>query len=136
MIARIFFLLAALAATFVAPTAAAQTPTKSSLTVEWVFSDEGRRVASLPSYVWLSDGKLMLYDGRQPPAQRAFEVLDPATSARRTALDMAAAVASLSALLPPSEAKQVLAWPDAFDPAGRRALYVFNGDLFLLNLAT
>ena len=31
---------------------------------------------------------------------------------------------------------RALAWPDAFDPAGRRALYVFNGDLFLLNLAT
>ncbi len=136
MIARIFFLAAILVATLGALAVTAQTPTKTALTVEWIFSDEGRRVASLPSSVWLSDGKLMLYDGRQPPAQRAFELLDPATGTRRTALDMAAAVASLNALLPKSEAKQVLAWPQAFDPAGRRALYVFDGDLFLLDLAT
>src|SRR5262245_36805122 len=119
-----------------APASKAQTPTRTSLTVEWVFSDEGRRIASLPSHVWLSDGKLMLYDGRRPPGERAFEILDPATGARRTALDMTAAVASLNALLPKSEAKHILAWPDAFDPAGRSALYVLNGDLFLLDLAT
>jgi dipeptidyl-peptidase 4 len=129
-------LIAVIASMFGAPASKAQTSTKASLTVEWVFSDEGRRIASLPSHLWLSDGKLMLYDGRRPPAQRAFEILDPATGARRTALDVAAAVTSLNALLTKSEAKQALAWPDEFDPAGRRALYVFNGDLFLLDIAT
>src|SRR5262245_10238778 len=119
-----------------APASKAQTPTRTSLTVEWVFSDEGRRIASLPSHVWLSDGKLMLYDARRPLAQRAFEILAPATGARRTALDAAAAHASLNALRPNSESKQALSWPDEFDPAGRRAIYVFNGDLFLLDLGT
>jgi dipeptidyl-peptidase-4 len=136
MIARILCFAAVLAATSGMPAAKAETSAQTGLTVEWIFSDEGRRVATLPSQVWLSDGKLMLYDGRQPQSQRVFEVLDPATGVRRPAFDMAAAVASLNALLPGSEAKQVLAWPTAFDPAGGRALYVFNGDLFLLDLAT
>src|SRR5205085_5283101 len=100
MMTRIVCLLTFLVATFGAPTAIAQTPARTGLTVEWIFSDEGRRVASLPTYVWLSDGKLMLYDGRQPPSQRTFERLDPVTGVRRPALDMSSAVASLDALLP------------------------------------
>src|SRR5262245_64536258 len=106
MLARILCLVAVITVIIGAPGAKAQTPARTGLTVEWIFGDEGRRVASLPTHVWLSDGKLMLYDGRQPPTQRAFEILDPATGARRTALDMAAAVASFNALLPKSEAKQ------------------------------
>ncbi|HEX8720194.1 MAG TPA: S9 family peptidase [Pyrinomonadaceae bacterium] len=115
--------------------ARAQTRAADRLTTEWVF-DEGRRVAGLPSHAWLSDGRLLLLDVRRPAAERTFEVLDPATGARRPALDMAAAVAGLKALLPDSGVGASLDWPEAFDPAGRRALYVFKGDLFLLDLGT
>jgi dipeptidyl-peptidase-4 len=114
--------------------ACTQKPAKPVPTIDWIFSDEGRRVAGLPSNVWLSDGTLMLYDGRLPAAQRAFEVLDPATGTRRKALDMSAAVASLNALLPPAEARQVIGWPQSFDAAGRRGLYAIDGDLFLLDV--
>lgn len=129
-------LLSAILATMSGLAATAQTPSKTNLSVEWIFSDEGRTVASLPNSFWLSDGKLMLFDARKPAAQRAFEVLDPATGTRRAALDMAAAVASLNKLLPPAEARQVLTWPQAFDPEGHRALYLISGDLFVLEMAT
>jgi dipeptidyl-peptidase-4 len=136
MVARTFCLVVVLAVSvFGASPARAQTTGANSLTMEWVLGDEGRRVASLPAHVWLSDGKLMMLDVRRPEAERTFEVLEPATGARRPALDMAAAVASLNALLPDSGVNQSLDWPEAFDPAGRRALYVFKGDLFLLDLA-
>ncbi|MBS1787814.1 MAG: DPP IV N-terminal domain-containing protein [Acidobacteria bacterium] len=105
------------------------------MTAEWIFGDEGRRVASLPSYVWLSDGKLMLYDSRQPPSQRTFEVLDPSTGTRRAALDMPAAITNLKTLLPELEIQQALPWPIAFDSTGRQALYLFKGDIFALDLA-
>jgi dipeptidyl-peptidase-4 len=132
MLRRILFL--TLLLTVLAHPISAQTPVKAGLTVEWIFSDEGRRVASVPSSQWLADGKLMLYDGRLPASQRAFEILDPATGMRQKALDMKAAVASLNALLLQSPIKDVLTWPLSFDPAGRRALYVFDGDLFVLDL--
>src|SRR5215212_11343230 len=126
MLTRILYLL--LFFTLLTPPSSGQAPSKSTLTLEWIFSDEGRRVASLPSNQWLADGKLMLYDGRLPAAQRAFEILDPETGARRTALDMKVAVASLNTLLPGSPITNVLPWPQSFDPSGRRALYIFNGD--------
>src|SRR5215210_7502774 len=137
MVARALCLAAVLAvAVFGAAPARPQTTAANGLTAEWVFGDEGRRVASLPAHVRLSDGRLLLFDARRAPAERAFEVVDPSTGARRAALDMAAAVASLGALLPDSGVGRSLDWPEAFDPAGRRALYVFKGDLFLLDLAT
>jgi Dipeptidyl peptidase IV (DPP IV) N-terminal region len=132
---RILILAVILSTIFSTPTSHAQTQPKTGLTLEWIFSDEGRRVASVPSYVWLSDGKLMLYDGRLPAPQRAFEILDPGSGARRDALDMKAAIASLNALLPASSAQQVLAWPQSFDQAGRHGVYVLNGDLFVLDVA-
>lgn len=48
---------------------------------------------------------------------------------------MAKAVASLNALRPATPV-QTLAWPAAIDTAGRRALYNFDADLFLLTLGT
>jgi dipeptidyl-peptidase-4 len=103
--------------------------------LEWIFGDDGRRVASLPSTVWLSDGTLMMYDGRVPAPERKFEVLDPATGARRAAVDMTAAVKSLNALLPAAEARDAIGWPQSFDASGRRGLYAIDGDLFLFDLA-
>ena len=111
-----------------------QVPAAGGLTLEWIFGDEGRGVAGVPTHAWLPDGRLLLFDVRRPAGERTFEVVEPATGARRPALDMAAAVASLKALLPDSGVEQSLGWPEAFDPAGRRALYVFGGDLFLLDL--
>src|SRR5262245_39518836 len=98
MRALVFSLVVLLSAPFATPTATAQTQSKPALTVEWIFGDEGRQVASLPLYFWTSDNSLLMYDGRRPPSQRAFELLDPSTGARRVAFDMAAAVASLNAL--------------------------------------
>ena len=136
MFARAFCLAAVLAVSlFGAAPARPQTAAANGLTLEWVFGEEGRGVARVPAHAWLSDGRLLLFDVRRPPAERTFEVLDPSTGARRPALDMAAAVASLRALLPDSGVTQSLEWPEAFDPSGRRALYVFDGDLFLLDLA-
>src|SRR5687767_9559667 len=128
MIARTFYLAAVLVVLL--PGTAPARPQTTGLTMEWVFSDEARRLASLPAHAWLSDGRLMIFDLRRPPAERTFEVVEPSTGARRPALDMAAAVASLKAILPDQGAEQSLNWPEEFDPAGRHALYVFNGDLF------
>jgi dipeptidyl-peptidase-4 len=120
---------------FGAAPARSQTTAAGGLTLEWIYGDEGRRVASVPAHAWLSDGRLLLFDVRRPPEERTFEVLEPSTGARRPALDMAAAVASLKTLLPDSDVGPALDWPEAFDPSGRHALYVFKGDLFLLDLA-
>ena len=128
---------AALLVTTAAAPTFAQPAAKTPLTFDWVFGDEGRRIAALPQTAWLSDGTLMFYDSRL--ARRAARVRDHrsgdgrATPRRR---HVAAALASLNALLPRDEAQRSLAWPQSFDAAGKHALYMFDGDLFVLELPT
>ncbi len=109
-------------------------PVPQKLTAEWVFGDEGRRVAEIPSFAWCADGAVLMYDGRRLAAERTFERLDPATGERRSAFDMRRAVSSLEQAMAKAPADSVLEWPAAVDGAGRQAVYAFGGDLFLLEL--
>lgn len=103
---------------------------KKQLTLEWIFSAEGRSVASLPTTSWLDDGTLILLDSRRPASERTFEKLDPATGDRQPIVDRAKALRSLDIVA--GIKTESLPWPIAFDGAGRQALYSFNGDIFIL----
>src|SRR6185295_16232275 len=120
-------LLAAWAA--VAPAQSERRP----LTLEWIFGPEGRAVASVPPTVWLDDGSLVIFDNRRAPRERTFEKLIPATGQRVAMVDAVRALADLKSVAAVDSA--TLPWPIAFDGAGRRALYIFKGDLFTLELA-
>ena len=133
MTIRLLAAAAALAGAVLAGSVRAQT-TQSVPGLEWIFG-EGRTVGSVPSTQWLRDGSLLMFDTRPPAVSRTFEVLNPGTGERRKAFDMAAAVASANALRR-SAPIQVLPWPQAVDAAGRRALFIFDGDLFLLEFST
>ena len=109
---------------------------RPQLTAEWIFGKEGSSVAEVPEFKWLADNSAMIYDTRQAESQRTFERLDPVTRERHPVLDMAKAVASLASLDSSSEIKQALPWPDSFDANGRQALYLFHGDIFLLDLSS
>jgi len=107
---------------------------KRQLALEWVFGPEGRSVASLPQTAWLDDGSLMVLDNRKPEHERTFEKLNPATGQRQPVLDAVRGLASLKSVAGITLA--VLPWPTAFDGSGREALYVFNGDVFVLELGS
>ena len=107
---------------------------KRQLTLEWIFGPEGRSVASTAPTTWLNDGTLIIFDNRRPARERTFEKLDPATGERNPIADRATGVASLNSTVEGMNAES-LSWPISFDGAGRRALYVFNGDVFVLELS-
>jgi dipeptidyl-peptidase 4 len=104
-----------------------------ALTTPWVYSDEASRIAEVPDVAWLQDGSALLYDTRLPDSHRTFEKFDPATGVRHAAINMTQAVASLKTF---EQDSAPLPWPAAFDAAGRRAVYLFHGDVFLLDLAS
>src|SRR6185369_15107542 len=122
-----FFLLAASVAVAVAQSE------KRPLTLEWIFGPEGRAVASVPQTAWLDDGSLVILDNRRPSGDRTFEKLNPATGQRAALVDAVRALADLKSVAAVDSA--TLSWPIAFDGAGRRALYLFKGDVFTLELA-
>jgi dipeptidyl-peptidase 4 len=106
------------------------------VTVEWIFSDEGESVATLPRTHWNSDGTLLLLDGRRSKPERTLERVQPENAARTAALNAKKALDSLRSMLGEKEMPDAIAWPDTFDAAGRRAVYTFADDLFLLDLSS
>ena len=109
---------------------------KREMSVEWIFSDESGEVSALPAYSWLADNTAIVYDVRQPAEKRTFERLNPQTGQRTPMLDAAKVMESLRALLTkPADAPKNLPWPVAFSETGQFALYIFEGDIFLLDIA-
>jgi dipeptidyl-peptidase 4 len=108
---------------------------KGKLTLEWIFGPEGRMAASVPATAWLDDGTLVILDNRRPPTERTFEKLNPATGQRRTIVDSARALADLRRVVEGTKI-DVLPWPISFDGSGTQALYIFKGDLFVLELSS
>ncbi|HEX8651362.1 MAG TPA: S9 family peptidase [Pyrinomonadaceae bacterium] len=107
---------------------------KKEITVDWIYSKEAIEASALPSYAWLADGTAMLYDIRQPAEKRTFERLNPQTGARTPVLDAPKAMTSLGALLGKDEMPETLPWPIAFNGSGQLALYIFKGDIYVLDL--
>jgi dipeptidyl-peptidase-4 len=107
---------------------------RKAITVDWIFSKEATEATALPSYAWLSDGTAILYDASKPLEKRTFERLNPQTGQRAPMLNMRAAMASLRSVLG-HELPDALPWPVAFSDSGQSALYLFDGDIYLLDVA-
>ena len=105
------------------------------LSVDWLFSDEGKAARTLPEHAWFADGTLVVYDTRRPPAERTFERVDPRSGRRRALLDADDAIAELNRVVGPDEPIDELGWPAEFSPDGRHAVYEIDGDLYLLDIA-
>ena len=109
---------------------------KQPLTIEWIYSPEGKSIAKVPEALWLSDGRAMFYDERAPESQRTFEKFDPLSQKHTPVLDMAKAIASLKSLRNGAEVPNALKWPEEFNTKGTQAAYVFDDDVHLLDLPT
>ncbi|MGA9119196.1 MAG: S9 family peptidase [Bacteroidota bacterium] len=105
-----------------------------SLSVEWINSRAAANVSSTPSFKWLDDDRCVIYDRRQPAAQRTLEVVTPEQSERRPLVDPEKALASLKGIIGDA-APQALPFPAAIDGAGTHGVYLFKGDIFLLDFA-
>ena len=110
----------------------AQTP--KEITVAWCYSDDGEAVGKTPKTYWTSDDDVILLDETRPAAARVLERVRGATGERRPAFDAAKAMASLKTTL--ADGPETLPWPDSFDRAGHRAVFVIADGLFLLDLST
>jgi dipeptidyl-peptidase-4 len=111
-------------------TSAQQRP---ELTPEWAMGKDGMSVARVPRVVWLQDGSAIIYNLRAPEGERTFERYDPATGKQQPMLNAAQAMASLKSLMPSSEAKGI-DWPQEFDAKASKAAYIFDNDVFVLDL--
>ena len=129
--ATVFVLQIAIAIAILTSQATAQ---DERLSLEWVFSEEGKTATSLPDHAWLDSGLLMIYDKRVPKSERTIESYNPDDGRRRTLVDAEKAIESITALIEPEEPLEELGWPVSFDPTGRWAAYEDSDDIVLLDL--
>jgi len=108
------------------------------LTLEWIFSEEGKAAAAIPQFAWIETGHAILYDDRLPKAERTLESFDPATGTRERLVDPEKILAAMSATLypdePPEKPLEEIGWPDAVDPRGLWVAYEKNDAVLLLDL--
>lgn len=108
---------------------------RREISVEWAYGDEGAGATAIPPFAWTSGNELLLLDVRRPRSERTLERVNPGSGERRPAVDRAAALSSLRALVGETPLADELTWPESLDRAGRIGLYVVEGDLFSLDLA-
>ena len=106
------------------------------ITVEWIYSDTAKAIATVPKYQWLDDNTAILFDTRLEKKERTFLKLDPQTQSELgPAVDREKALASLQEYLGKEDSTEYLEWPLSFDPYGNYAVYLYKKDIFLLDLA-
>jgi dipeptidyl-peptidase-4 len=107
---------------------------KSKITVEWIYSEEGKNVARVPSFAWLDDETALLYDSREPERVRTIVKLDPENGQQSPLVDAKKALKSLRKLLGKKDLPKGLPWPESISASGKHGLYFFKDDVFLLEL--
>ena len=105
-----------------------------SWTTDWIYGRDAAAIGRVPPFAWTSGGDVLFLAGEEPPEVPTLARVSSATGRRSNAVDASAALASLRAQ-GAGAVPETLPWPDALDPAGRTAIYVFGDDLYALDLA-
>ncbi len=121
-----------LCALFLVRALQAQVP--DSLTVSWLYSTDASRLASSPMVQWLDDSRLLVFERGDARTGGSLTALTVATGDRVRLVDLKAAQASLRAILGDAT-PGALAFPEVLDGKAHHGVYVFGGDIFLLDLA-
>ena len=104
------------------------------LTVDWINGEAPARLSSTPSVKWLNGDRCVVFDRSKPASERVLEFLDPQSGKRTPAFDIAKAQQSLVSLLG-DKAPKSLPYPAEIDASGKRCVYLFQNDIFLLDFA-
>jgi len=116
---------------------AARSDASSVVTAGWSQSAEAKAIAAVPDHAWRADGTALVWQrapGDPPDAPETFVSVDPQSGARARVLDAGAAAASLAAVAGDAPPEGLDGWPAELDEAGRRALWIAGGDVWVLDL--
>jgi dipeptidyl-peptidase 4 len=112
--------------------ARAQVP--DTLTVDWLYSAASSRLVASPTVQWLDDSRLAVYERGDATTGASLIALTPGSGERVRLVDLKAAQLSLRSILGDA-APGMVPFPEIFDSKARWGVYIFSGDIFLLDLA-
>ncbi|MFZ0389833.1 MAG: DPP IV N-terminal domain-containing protein [Calditrichia bacterium] len=106
------------------------TAQQENLTIEWIYDGSRREATAIPDYFWRADGRVIFYN-RQHDHQ--FELYNPQNNSYEDFLQEQNALQSLKELT--GKSRTYLSWPAGFSTDGKRALYLYQNDIFLLDVS-
>jgi len=106
---------------------------KQKISIEWIYNGGPTTITGLPNYVWLDNGMAVLYDSRKPQGERNFESFNPVTCETKILFDLKKALEDLKTFLGDKTPK-ILSMPECFDKNGNTGAYIFDNDIYVLNV--
>lgn len=107
---------------------------QKKLEIKTIFDPQILSKISVPQYLWLNNGKVLMLDQRVKVEERVLEIFDPQKKKREHAFDHKKVVSSLKELLG-DKAPLFLRFPDAVDLNGKAIAYLFSDDIFVIDLS-
>jgi dipeptidyl-peptidase-4 len=103
--------------------------------MEWLYSDEGKAIGELYRTEWIDNNLLYLMDMREPKEKRTILTLDPASPDKMTPLmNKEKVVKNLMSLINRNDTIMNLDWPNSFSSGGNYGLYIYDEDIFILDI--
>ena len=108
---------------------------EQTITMEWLYSDEGKSVGSIYKAEWIDNNSLYLMDMRKPKEDRTILKLDPnSPNEMRPLIDNQKLVKELTSIINRDDTTMFFDWPKSFSSSGQYGLYIYEGDIFILDI--
>ena len=105
------------------------------ITMEWLYSDEGKSIDALYRTEWIDNNLLYLMDMREPKEKRTILTLDPAYPDKiKPLINKDKVVKNLMSLINRNDTIMNLDWPSSFSSGGEYGLYIYEEDIFILDI--
>ena len=105
------------------------------ISVDWIHSEATKQISAVHKFVWLDNNTAILFDLSLPKSERNFLKLDPKNPAKLTPLvNKKKVLKNFNKILKKDQKIQYLSWPISFDKNGRKAVYIIEEDIFILEL--
>ncbi|MFL2994694.1 MAG: S9 family peptidase [Candidatus Neomarinimicrobiota bacterium] len=103
--------------------------------IEWLYSDEGRSVGAVYKTAWIDEDKLYLMDMRKPKEDRTLLQMTPKNSSDITSIiDPKKISKNILNAVGRSDTMMYIEWPSSFSSNGEHGLYLFEDDIYLLDI--
>ena len=103
--------------------------------IKWLYSDEGRSVGAVYKTAWIDENKLYLMDMRKPKEDRTLLQMTPENSNDITSIiDPKKISKNILNAVGRSDTMMYLEWPSSFSSSGEHGLYLFEDDIYLLDI--
>ena len=103
--------------------------------IKWLYSDEGRSVGAVYKTAWIDENKLYLMDMRKPKEERTLLQMTPKNSSDITSIiDPKKISKNILNAVGRSDTMMYLEWPSSFSSNGEHGLYLFEDDIYLLDI--